>query len=623
MAVRAGAGLVLLFVLFAAVLAAQTITNHNLSGKYYFCQLLFSTDGSENITDIRSLSGSINFDGAGNFSFNGQQSVGAGQPSASGGNGTYSVDPAGIVTLTNPLSALLTLNARWGAVGGSEALVIGSSTETSGSTFDLFVAVQAPFTPASNASLSGKYFVGTLGFAQGLGTTVRDSFFSLQPTGLGGFSDISVAGHAANVSNGALLNQTITGSGYNLQTDGSGTALFPLAIGADSTQQLLAGSESIFISSGGRIILGTSSEAGTHDLLIGVKAGDGLAWWDKFWSAGLRFETGGQASSYSGSLFSDATGNLTFSRRVHQLQRAGAVTYNFTGANAYLLQVNSSGTAGITSVALGADGNGFMGAGVNAQESTVYERYLGMRLPSLSGPGVFLQPQGIVNGASFASARSPISPGHFATRFGSNLAPAIQTAVPPYPPVLGGVIVTINNLPAPIYLISPNQINVLVPYATAGSTATIVVNNNGQTSNSVQVPVAQTAPGIFSLSRNGIGNGAVLHTDYTLVNSANPAKRAETVLVYLTGLGAVNPPVSDGTAGGSNPPSKATAVVNVLIGGVPATVSYAGLAPLFPGLYQINVVVPGDVQVTKTSSLPLAVQTPDSFHDQVDLLVSP
>ena len=105
MAVRAGAGLVLLFVLFAAVLAAQTITNHNLSGKYYFCQLLFSTDGSENITDIRSLSGSINFDGAGNFSFNGQQSVGAGQPSASGGNGTYSVDPAGIVTLTNPLSA--------------------------------------------------------------------------------------------------------------------------------------------------------------------------------------------------------------------------------------------------------------------------------------------------------------------------------------------------------------------------------------------------------------------------------------------------------------------------------------------------------------------------------------
>jgi len=47
MAVRAGAGLVLLFVLLAAVLAAQTISNHNLSGKYYFCELLFSTDAQK------------------------------------------------------------------------------------------------------------------------------------------------------------------------------------------------------------------------------------------------------------------------------------------------------------------------------------------------------------------------------------------------------------------------------------------------------------------------------------------------------------------------------------------------------------------------------------------------
>jgi len=73
-----------------------------------------------------------------------------------------------------------------------------------------------------------------------------------------------VAGHAANVSNGAQQSQTMTGARYNLQTDGSGTALFPLAIGSGSTQQLLAGNESIFISSGGRIILGTSSDAGTQ-----------------------------------------------------------------------------------------------------------------------------------------------------------------------------------------------------------------------------------------------------------------------------------------------------------------------------------------------------------------------
>jgi len=185
------------------------------------------------------------------------------------------------------------------------------------------------------------------------------------------------------------------------------------------------------------------------------------------------------------------------------------------------------------------------------------------------------------------------------------------------------VTVLINDLPAPIYLVSPGQINALVPYATTGATASIVVNNNGTMSNTVQVPVAATAPGVFSIDRNGIGSGAILHADYSLVTSVNPAKRGETVLIYLTGLGAVNPPVADGTAGGATNLSKAVVAVNVLVGGLPATVSYAGLAPLYPGLYQLNVVVPADLAVSATGPVPLAVQTADSFHDQVDLIVSP
>jgi uncharacterized protein (TIGR03437 family) len=78
-----------------------------------------------------------------------------------------------------------------------------------------------------------------------------------------------------------------------------------------------------------------------------------------------------------------------------------------------------------------------------------------------------------------------------------------------------------------------------------------------------------------------------------------------------------------GTAGGATNLSKAAAAVNVLVGGLPATVSYAGLAPLYPGLYQLNVVVPADLAVSATGPVPLAVQTSDSFHDQVDLIVSP
>jgi uncharacterized protein (TIGR03437 family) len=336
----------------------------------------------------------------------------------------------------------------------------------------------------------------------------------------------------------------------------------------------------------------------------------------------LRFETAGLPDSYSGSLFSNNNGTVTFTRRFNQLQATGAIAYDFTGANPYTLQPDGLGTVELTSVALGANGSGFVGTAQDPNDVTGYELYMGIRMPALAGSGVFLNPQGVVNGASFAPAGDSIAPGEFITLFGSNLAPNTQTATPPYPAGLGGVSVLINGRQAPIYLISPGQINVLVPYATSGLTASIAVNNNGNSSNTVNVPLSATAPGVFSLDRDGFGPGAILHANFSLVNAASPAKIGETVLVFLTGLGAVNPPVADGTAGGATPLSKA-APVNVLIGGVTATVSYAGLAPGFPGLYQINVTVPADLVVTATAPFPLAIQTPDSFHDQVDLIVGP
>ena len=55
---------------------AQTLDNSALTGKYYFRHLSLSTDTAENITDMRSLSGSITFDGAGGYSLAGEQTLG-------------------------------------------------------------------------------------------------------------------------------------------------------------------------------------------------------------------------------------------------------------------------------------------------------------------------------------------------------------------------------------------------------------------------------------------------------------------------------------------------------------------------------------------------------------------
>src|SRR5713101_3755656 len=110
MGIRGGAFLLLLAsAMMGQALMGQTFNNQTLAGKYNFRHLLFTTDTSENITDIRSLWGSITFNGNGNYGFSGQSAGNGSAPVASNGSGTYTVTPAGIVTLTNPQNSALKL----------------------------------------------------------------------------------------------------------------------------------------------------------------------------------------------------------------------------------------------------------------------------------------------------------------------------------------------------------------------------------------------------------------------------------------------------------------------------------------------------------------------------------
>src|SRR5215472_8612302 len=168
------------FMLSACVLMGQTLSDANLTGKFYFRHLLFATDNAENLTSATGLSGNITFDGMGNYSFTGQQTSGTNPPTPVSGSGTYTVSAAGNVSLTNPQAPALTISARYGSAGTNEAMVVGSSTDGAANSFDLFVAVQATSGPASNASLSGTYYVSSLSFPGGAASSVRDALFSMQ-----------------------------------------------------------------------------------------------------------------------------------------------------------------------------------------------------------------------------------------------------------------------------------------------------------------------------------------------------------------------------------------------------------------------------------------------------------
>jgi uncharacterized protein (TIGR03437 family) len=179
---------------------------------------------------------------------------------------------------------------------------------------------------------------------------------------------------------------------------------------------------------------------------------------------------------------------------------------------------------------------------------------------------------------------------------------------------------TVNGVTAPIYSVTPAQISGVVPFATTGATATIVITVNGTKSNAVDVPLAPTAPGIFSLAQTGIGDEAILHANYTVVNAANPAAPGEIVQVYLTGLGVTNPVVPDGAAAPTKPLALVTAPVNVYVGGELVTnIQFQGLAPTLAGLYQLNIQIPADIA---PGDLSLAVQTVAGFTDMTGIQVA-
>jgi uncharacterized protein (TIGR03437 family) len=91
--------------------------------------------------------------------------------------------------------------------------------------------------------------------------------------------------------------------------------------------------------------------------------------------------------------------------------------------------------------------------------------------------------------------------------------------------------------------------------------------------------------------------------------------------VYLTGLGAVSPTIADGAAGPTNPLSiTPTGTIAAYIGGVAATVGYAGLAPQLAGLYQINLTVPAGLTAGDNN---LDIAGPDAYSSECLIAIGP
>jgi uncharacterized protein (TIGR03437 family) len=223
---------------------------------------------------------------------------------------------------------------------------------------------------------------------------------------------------------------------------------------------------------------------------------------------------------------------------------------------------------------------------------------------------------GLVNAASF---KTPVSPGALASIFGSNFLGTGQSGVAqtlPLPDSLGGVSVSVNGKAAPVLYVNSGQINFQIPWETAPGPATLTVSSNGVKSASMNVTVLAAAPGLFFMGSHAI----VQNADFSLNSSGNPAKAGDPIMAYLTGAGAVSPTVADGAAASSTTLSKVTSAVTATIGSQTAQVPFAGLAPGFVGLWQVNIVVPAGLT---QGDFPLVVSVGGQSSNAANVSVTP
>jgi uncharacterized protein (TIGR03437 family) len=215
----------------------------------------------------------------------------------------------------------------------------------------------------------------------------------------------------------------------------------------------------------------------------------------------------------------------------------------------------------------------------------------------------------VVNASSYALDQTAVAPGEIVALYGTNLGPAQSLTMLVNPDgksvatSLGGTTVLFDNVAAALTYVSATQVNAVVPYGLAGKSSTQVqVQYQGALSGAVTLPVQAAAPGLFSLDSTGLGAGAVRNQDYSVNGALNAAARGSVVMIYCTGGGVTNPASVDATLTPipSDPAQlpwlTQKATVTVTIGGIPATVSYAGGAPgAVAGLTQINAQIPASV----------------------------
>ena len=212
--------------------------------------------------------------------------------------------------------------------------------------------------------------------------------------------------------------------------------------------------------------------------------------------------------------------------------------------------------------------------------------------------------QPVISGVtSAADYTGRMSPGMIASIFGSGFTTAAPAGAGliPLPLILSGVTVAVDGVPAPLFYVSPTQINFQVPFETAVGTASLTIESSTDETATASLTMVAASPGIFQY---GTSRAVAVNYPSTLNADASPVTAGQLLVVYLNGIGAVTNQPADGDGSPSNPLAAASSTYSASLGGVDAPVSFLGFTPGLVGLAQANIQVPalpdGDYPLTIT-----------------------
>jgi uncharacterized protein (TIGR03437 family) len=358
-----------------------------------------------------------------------------------------------------------------------------------------------------------------------------------------------------------------------------------------------------------------------------------------------RKDFGALGGAYAASSFGQyVIGNMLFDSSLVQTAAIQPTTgtssgFVFVDQNGLFLSAPDSASPGVLARVNAADGTavlptGVVEAGLLGSTGQEFTRTLIM-LPSrseivaMTTSGITILPPNydasvsapfITSAVSAADLKSPVAPGGLMAVLGTNLSGTNQaTSEVPLPTTIADSCLTVNGAPTHLMFVSPTQVNAQMPSQESGNVA-LVMHTPGGVSNTFFLTLLSGAPAVFLTTLDGVANvpAIVRFSNGLVVTSTNPVHRGDILTIYLTGLGAVNPPVADGSAGLADPLSTTVIDPVVKIGGVDADVLFSGLVPGMPGAYVINVSVSNSTP--QGLSVPLTI-TQNGFIFSVNVRV--